>query len=207
GDLVAARMVADEAEKRLRSEGFVAPQVKVHGFPVLTQIARRRFDDVSMRAESLSVEGGRATDVRAQASGLVLPDGGSGSMTGLTARGTVPYAEVAEAAGLERLRLEAGDAGKVRLSRPVQVLGETLDVAGQARIEARGSTVRLTPTDVEVRGGEPADDQLSALLAERIAIDYRIPDLPDGVRVESVTAAEAGLVVRVTGRDLVVPTG
>ena len=41
GDRLAARLVADEAERRLVAEGFSGPTVQMHGFPFLTQLAAR----------------------------------------------------------------------------------------------------------------------------------------------------------------------
>jgi hypothetical protein len=69
-------------------------------------------------------------------------------------------------------------------------------------VQARGSRVRIVPTDLRVAGLPSLDDRLSALISERVALVYDIPDLPSGVQVDSVTATEGGFVVRVSGRDL-----
>ena len=202
GDRLAAGLVASEAERRLAAEGFTDPSVQLKGFPFLTQLAGRDFSRVAVTGQRLEADEGSARDVDAELTDVRVPSTGPVRIGSLSARGTVPYDVVVEAAGAGSLRLEPGTAGQVRVSRTVEALGQTFDVVAQARVQARGSRLRLVPTGLEVEGGGSLDDQLSALLADRVAVTYPIPDLPDGVQVEQITAGPDGFVVQVSGRDV-----
>ena len=91
--------------------------------------------------------------------------------------------------------------------RPVTVLGRTLRVAGRARVEASGNVIRLVPTGVELVGGGRIDDTLTDAVRGRVALEYTIPDLPDGVQVESVTPEAGGFRVSVSGTEVTLPAG
>jgi hypothetical protein len=109
---------------------------------------------------------------------------------------------VSRASGSAELQLAAAPGGEVEVTRTVEVAGQSFDVVARARVQARGARLRIVPTDLQVAGLPSLDDRLAALIADRVALVYDIPDLPSGVQVESVTAAEGGFVVRVSGRDL-----
>ena len=70
--------------------------------------------------------------------------------------------------------------------------GQSFDVVARARVQARGARLRIVPTDLRVAGLASLDERLSALISERVAFVYDIPDLPAGVQVERVTATAGG---------------
>jgi len=200
GDRLAARLVADEAERRLVAEGFIRPTVEMHGFPFLTQLAARTFTRVTVTSEGLEAGQGRASDVRAELNEVRTPQAGPVRIGSLAATGTVPYDVVEQAVG--SLGLAAGPAGQVEVTRTVEVAGQSFDVVAPARVQASGTRLRIVPTDLQVAGVPALTDRLRALLADRVALVYDIPDLPDGVQVEAVTATPAGFQVRATGREV-----
>ena len=202
GDRLAAGLVADEAERRLVSEGFTGPKVTMHGFPFLTQLAARTFDHVTVKADGLEAGDGRARAVSAELTDVRAPQSGPVQVGALTASGTVPYDVVSRASGSAELQLAPAPDGEVEVMRTVEVAGQSFDVVARARVQARGDRLRIVPTDLQVAGLPSLDDRLSALIADRVALVYEIPDLPSGVQVESVAATEGGFVVRVSGRDL-----
>jgi hypothetical protein len=202
GDRAAAALGADRAERELADRGLVAPVVQLRGFPFLTQLAARRFDDVSVRARSVPAGDGRADQLVARLRGVRVPSSGPVRVESLTASGTVPYAEVAQALDVPSLRLSRATGGQLRVSRDVEVLGQRFSVAARARVEAQDGRVRLVATAVEV-GGRTVDEQLSRLLVDRMSISYRVPGLPRGVRLQRVTAAATGFRVHLTGQNAV----
>lgn len=204
GDRLAAGLVADEAERRLVEEGFTGPSVTMHGFPFLTQLAVRTFDRVTVRADGLDAGDGEARVVSAELTDVRAPKSGPVQVGALTASGTVPYDVVSGAVGSPDLELAAAPGGEVEVTRTVEVAGQSFDVVARARVQARGTRLRIVPTDLQVAGLPSLDDRLSALISARVALVYDIPDLPSGVHVESVTATEGGFLVRVSGRDLAV---
>ncbi len=202
GDRLAAGLAADEAERRLVKEGFTAPSVTMHGFPFLTQLVSRTFDRVSVKADALDAGDGEARAISGELTDVRTPQSGPVQVGALTATGTVPYAVVSRAVGSAELQLAPAPDGEVEVTRTVDVAGQSFDVVARARVQARGARLRIVPTDLQVEGLPRLDDRLSALISERVALVYDIPDLPSGVQVESVTATEAGFAVRVGGRDL-----
>ena len=202
GDRVAAGLVADEAERRLVAEGFTAPSVTMHGFPFLTQLAARSFDRVTVRADALDAGDGAARAVDAEMTGVRAPKSGPVQIGALTASGTVPYDVVSRAVGAPDLQLAPAPGGEVEVTRTVEVTGQSFDVVARARVQARGTELSIVPTDLQVAGLPSLDDRLSALISDRVALVYGIPELPSGVQVERVTATGGGFLVRVTGRNL-----
>jgi LmeA-like phospholipid-binding len=203
-DRVAARWVGQEVERRLVAEGFSEPDVQMHGFPFLPQLAARDFDRVSLTSKRVQGAEGSAEDVGAVLTNVRVPTTGPVEIGSLAASGTVPYQVVVDAVGAPSLRLAPGPRGQVKISQAIELFRETFEVVASARIRADGRTLRLVPTGLRLRGGGSLDDRLTALLADRVQITYRIPDLPDGVRLERVSAGRDGFRVRVSGRDLAV---
>lgn len=202
GDRLAAKLVANEAQRRLVAEGLTGPSVRMHGFPFLTQLAARDFTRVSVTADGINVGAGEARGISAELTDVRAPQSGPVQIGATTARGTVPYDVVTRAVGSASLQLALAPGGQVQVTQTVEVAGQSFDVIATARVLARGTRLRIVPTALEVAGGLRLDRSLSALLADRVAIVYAIPDLPAGVQVERVTATESGFLVRVTGRDL-----
>ena len=202
GDRLAAKLVADEAERRLVSEGFTGPSVQMHGFPFLTQLAARDFTRVTITADGLQVGDGEARAVSAELTDVRAGQTGPVRIGALTASGTVPYGVVSRAVGSPSLQLAPAPGGQVEVTRTVEVAGQSFDVVATARVQANGNRLRIVPTDLEVAGSPSLDARLSALLSEQVALVYNIPDLPSGVQVERITAVEGGFLVRVTGRDV-----
>jgi hypothetical protein len=201
-DRVAAKIATDEAEQRLAAEGIAEPSVTVAGFPFLTQLLSRRFDEVELRSPAVRTDAGRAEDITATGSDVRAPRGGQVVVGRLTARGTIPYAEVLRRADQPGLSLTGADGGDVRLTRDVTLQGRTFSVRALGRVEASGSRIRLVPSRLRLEGGEAVDGSLETLLAGQLAVEYPVTGLPDGVRVERVTAGADGFVVDVGGEDL-----
>lgn len=208
GDRVAAHLAASEAEDRLAAHGLADPQVEVGGFPFLTQLASREFSEVQVRAASLDVAQGSARDVDLTAREVDAPSGGDVVLGRVDGEGLIAYDEVLRRAGTPPdLRLRAGrTADTVRVTSAVEVLGERVDVEATARVRASGDTVRVTPQSFRLPGGGTVRGQLSAVLADRLTVVYRIRDLPDGLRIRDARSAPAGFVVRVAGDDVRVGT-
>jgi hypothetical protein len=202
GDRLAAGLAADEAERRLAAEGFTSPSVTMHGFPFLTQLAARSFDRVTVRADALDSGDGEARAVSGELTDVHAPQSGLVQVGTLTASGTVPYDMVSRAVGSPALQLAPAPDGEVEVTRTVEVANQSFDVVARARVQARGTRLRIVPTDLQVAGLPSLDERLSALISDRVALVYDIPDLPSGVEVEEVTATDDGFVVRVSGRDL-----
>ncbi len=205
GDRIAAGVAADQAERRLVDEGLRNPTVGVNGFPFLTQLLSRNFDEVTLRAESLQRGRGRADALSATFRGVRAAGNAEVKVRSAVASGTIPFATIKAATGIPSLQLSKGVGDEIRVRREVRVLAKNYTVAGRGRIEAQGTRLRIVITNVVVEGSGPVDDAVTRTLGDRLAVSYRIPDLPRGVRVDRVTAVSGGLRVNASGRDVVLP--
>ncbi|MGZ4591716.1 MAG: LmeA family phospholipid-binding protein [Actinomycetes bacterium] len=203
-DRIAHKYATDEAEKRLATAGLTQPKVDVGGFPFLTQLLSRRFDEVQVTTTEVRTSTGQAEQVKATARDVQVHGTTQAVIGSLTARGTISYDEVLRQAGQSGLRLRDAGGGKVELRRDVTVLGRTLSVSGRARVEPHGTRLRVVPTSFQLSGGGPVDDQLSRLLADRFAFSYRVRGLPSGVEIRRITPGPDGFVVDVAGRNVTV---
>jgi hypothetical protein len=202
GDRVAAKVATNEAEKRLRAEGLADPSVGVDGFPFLTQVLRRTFDKVTVSTPSISRDGVRADRVSATATHVDVPRGGDVLVGGLTARGTISYAEVLRQVGREGLQLTRASADEVRLRRSVSLLSQTLAVAARGRVAAHGRRITVVPRGFEVQGGQAVSPPLAAALTDRFTLTYVVRGLPRGLRIARIAPGSRGFVVTLTGRDV-----
>jgi hypothetical protein len=202
GDRVALALATHEAQRRLVAAGLTSPQVDVRGFPFLPQLLARRFNDVGVTTTSLKIGTGRADQVTGTARDVKVPSSGPATVGLLTARGTIPYAEVLRQVHQVGLRISMAGPGQVHLRRQVSALGRTYAVLARGRVAAKGDRLLVTPTSFELAGGGAVDQRLSSLLADRFTFSYRIRGLPDGVQVDRIAPADDGFVVEASGRDV-----
>jgi LmeA-like phospholipid-binding len=202
GDRVARTLATHEAQRRLVAAGLTSPQVDVRGFPFLTQLLARQFDDVQVTSPSVKIGTGRAGQVSGTAHDVTVPSSGPPTVGSLTARGTIPYAEVVRQVHQVGLRLRAAGAGQVQLRRQVSVLGRTYAIVARGRVAANGDRLLVTPTSFALAGGGAVDQRLSDLIANRFTFSYRVRGLPEGVRIDQITAAPDGFLVSASGRDV-----
>lgn len=201
-DRVAHRLATDEAESRLASHGLTEPDVSVGGFPFLDQVLRREFDEVTVRADALRTDSGRAIDLDVTGHDVAAPSGGPVTVGRLEGQGTVTYAEVLRQVGVDGLRLSAAGGGRVRLSRDVSVLGRSETATATGRVEARGQRLRIVPTSVRIEGADEVPDDIADAFADQLSVTYSLRALPDGMTVTGVVPSKDGFVVTVTGEDL-----
>ena len=206
-DRVAATMAGDRAETRLAAEGMRDPKVEVRGFPFLTQLLDRRFSEVHVTADELDRGSGQATDLTMTATDVSAPNDHRATLGGVTATGTVSYAEVLRRSGARDVRLEPAGQGRVRLRGTASVLGQSLPVAAVGRVHAAGRAIRVVPTGFEVDGAAVDSASLLDALRARFTLEYRLTQLPAGVRLTDVVAQQQGFRVTATGSDVTVTTG
>jgi hypothetical protein len=202
GDRVAEKFATEEAQRRLVAAGLTSPQVDVRGFPFLTQLLARRFDDVHVTTTAVQIGTGHANSVSGTARDVKVPSSGPATVGRLTARGTIPYGEVLRQVNREGLELSSAGAGQVQVRRNVNVLGRSVAVIARGRVSARGNKLVVTPTAVKLASGASVGSSLSGVIADQLSFTYRLRGLPAGVRVDRITPASRGFVVDVSGRDV-----
>lgn len=195
--VAADRISAAYAEHRIATEiqkqGFGArPDVTIHGFPFLTQVAGRHFPHASMTARdvregplTISRIDGDVRDVRVD-SGFR-----SGTIAKVDGTATVAFGDLAKAAGQPDLALRA--AGKDTVQADVD-LGFTTATA-TAKVTKVGNQIKVHAVSVE---GFP----LSDLGGDDLDFSVPVSGLPMGLRFQSLTVGSHGIALRITGSHL-----
>ena len=209
GDRVAAGFAEERVGRQIAEQGGLTgtPDVDIRGFPFLTQAVAGRYDDVriALTAEELGQPAG--TDAHVALRGVHVPLSAvlSGSVRQvpvdrIDGTATLSYALLAaQLGGDTRLRLE-GDG--LRITRTVELFGQTLPLTAVGRVTLQGDELRVDVDRVEGAGVEVPPflvDRVSGLLDLR----YTIPPLPFGLRLTGVRPAHDGVEVTVAARDAV----
>ena len=220
-DRVAVHFAEGEAADRVRaSEGLAStPDVDIQGFPFLTQVLGGSFDEVRVGISDYEAggEGGktiRIADLRADLRGVEF-SGDFGSAVADTATGTATIAydellrnakaeptQVAPGITAEVVALSDGGNGKIKVALETTVLGtklpEPVSVLSSVTV-IDGNTVRVRADALPVLGGvEIAESRVRRITD----FEQKIDGLPGGISLEKVQAAEDGVDVTVTGKDV-----
>ncbi|MFI9153068.1 DUF2993 domain-containing protein [Streptomyces sp. NPDC053367] len=220
-DRLAVNFAEDEAADKLRtSEGLAeTPDVSIKGFPFLTQVAGGELDDVEVGITDYEAATGdgaekiRIDDLRASMKGVRF-EGDYSSATASTATGvaTISYEELLRTAKSEPTQvapgvtaqvvgLSDGGNGKIKVAVEATVLGAKLprpvDVLSTVTVE--GDTVRVKADALPEMGGVSiAEDRVR----EITDFDQVIEQLPGGIRLDKVEAAEDGVEISVKGSNV-----
>jgi hypothetical protein len=209
--LVAA--VTDEASAR----GVTADstEVSIGGFPFLTQVARGRYDEITidmrearsgeLRVEQLLVT---AFGVKADTADLLSgdPKATADRVTGTAVIDWAQLPKLLDYAGLgvgDATFARAGDG--VRVRGTATLAGRPLPLAATARFTVNDDgQLRVQVSDAEIEGVTlnpalqgPLDD-----LQRRLSIPVDVPPMPFGMKLDEVRAEAEGLAVTATARDV-----
>jgi len=206
GAVAVDRVAAGRAESRTAQafqDGMGTadrPSVHVSGFPVLTQLARGSLDHVDLTALDIPAKGtSRPLPVTRLTVGMdgLKTSGSADEAHARSVRATahLSYADMSSALGVEVSR---GD-GAGRVDATV-----SLPLAGDVTVSAAVSVVsgnRIAFTDLRAERGDLLPP-LRSLLDK--ALDEPIPlrNVPQGLRLRSVTTTEDGIDARFTGRSV-----
>jgi hypothetical protein len=194
-DRAAAAYAGQRAAQQLQSQGFPGtPHVTMEGFPFLTQVISRNLRHVHLTAGDVQ-EGPVTATLVADATGVRLDPGyRSGVITRATGTiliGFSSVAGIARAAGAPGVTASAGGQDRIRFKVDLAVVSTTV-IATVAK--AGPGTLRL---HIVSAGGLPP-----SLLGSFSNITFRLPRLPYGVTVRSVSVTSQGVVARLAAHDI-----
>ncbi|MFF4276892.1 DUF2993 domain-containing protein [Streptomyces sp. NPDC001536] len=206
GGVAVDRIAAVRAESRVAKafqDGMGTadrPSVHVRGFPVLNQLAAGSLDHVDLTAHDIPADGtSRPLPVTKLTVGMDgLKTSGSADEAhadSVTATAFLSYADVSSALGVQ---VSQGDeSGRVNATVSLPLVG---DVTVSAAVSAADGN-RIAFTDVRAEQGELLPP-LKSLLDK--ALDEPIPlqNVPEGLRLRSVTTGEDGIDAHFTGRSV-----
>jgi hypothetical protein len=176
------------------------PEVHVHGFPVLTQLASGTLRHVDITAHDLPADGSDrplpVSRLDLDLDGLTKSDDDTEAQARSSqATAILSYRDVSHTLGLE----VSQGAAPGRISAKVQLpFGDEVTVTTTV---SAASGNRVTFGRFEVTGGAlPAAGE--ALLDKVFAQPIRLSNIPDGLHLRSVTTTATGLSARFSGKSV-----
>jgi LmeA-like phospholipid-binding len=200
-EFLAGRAAADRLADRPEVVG--QPDVNVGGFPFLTQLLAREFDDVDVSVPALTAQGVPLTDVDLQLRG-VTPASGFTSVQVAQVDGTavLTYADLQAASPVTGITFSDGGNGTVAFAGSVTALGRQLDITGTAALRAEGTTVTVDPQQIST-GDERLDAAAEQLLTGALVFD--VGGLPANLALTGARGGPDGVVVTASGSNLTLP--
>lgn len=223
-DRVAAKVATDELESRLvaqmsdREVRYRSMDVAIGGFPFLTQVARGRYDEITidMSDVELPAGGGRsavlptlhvvATGVDADTADLIR---GTAKVRAERVTGTavVSLATLDTIVDYSQFRLSGvrftESAGGLKLNAAVNLAGISVPISATADLTVTEGQFRMALRDVTAVNlpAPPVVREYLGALAER-SIVARLPPLPFGMTLDGVEVRPDGLAITATGHDV-----
>ena len=221
-DRVAVHFAENEAADKVKTTENLAttPDVSIKGFPFLTQAASGELDDVEIGIKDYEADTGTATnggpktiridDLKADMKGVKF-SGDYSSATAATATGTatIAYDELLKAAKSEPTQiipgvnaqvvgLSDGGNGKIKVDIKVTAAGatQTYPVLSSATVD--GDTVKVHADNLPKLVVDLADSRIRSITDFQQAIHQ----LPGGVKLDSVQAAQNGVEITVKGSNV-----
>ncbi|MFG2959734.1 DUF2993 domain-containing protein [Streptomyces sp. NPDC048291] len=176
------------------------PEVHVHGFPVLTQIAAGRLRDVDITAHDIPADDTTGalpvSELSLHLTGLTKSDDDRQARA-RSARATarLAYADISDALGLPVSRGNRDDRLRATVALPLGA-----DVTTTATLSAASGN-RIAFKDFEVADG-PLSRVAETVLDKAFEQPIQLRNIPDGLHLRSVTATETGLTAHFSGTSV-----
>ena len=196
-DRVAVRYADNQFATQIQKQGFSSkPDVSIQGFPFLTQLAARNFQDVHITATDEKVGPVTIDDINATIKDIKLNSGfNSGTVSSINGTGLITFGSLAKAgsnaAGVADLKISRKSDDEAKIT--ANVAGIFSDT-GVARVTQSGNKIHVKLVSA---GGLPTQ-----LLGSLGSFTISLPKLPLGMTLQSVTLTAQGAVVHITGHDI-----
>jgi hypothetical protein len=203
-DFIAKAVAQGEVASQIQKQGFPKkPSVSIEGFPFLTQVASRDFQQIKLSSSDIPEGPVKISRVSATMTGIHLTGGFTkGVIDQLNGSILITFGSLGKT-----LNSQIGPLGSL-----VGDSGLKLSAAGSDEIKASldllvasgSATWKITrPNGQEVQAqlvsssGVPSD-----LLGSLRSFTVKIPKLPYNVKIDSVHITPEGIVGRISGHDL-----
>jgi hypothetical protein len=191
-DRIANAVAENQMASQIQTSGFpTKPNVTIQGFPFLTQLAARDFNQVDINASNVTEGPLVISSLHATLHGMHI-NGGFKSATIDTIDGSalITFGALASAGGIPGgITLGPGNApDEIKANIDLAVISDTV-VAKLTRVSATKFNVAVVDA-----GGVP-----SSVLGNLANFDVSVPKLPAGVAIQNVTVTAQGVVITITG--------
>jgi LmeA-like phospholipid-binding len=201
GLVVAQDAIAKNVESQYHLDH--KPEVKIKGFPFLTQALNGRYGEIDVNVGDFTQLGVHLTGTAVTLKGVDAPlsDALHNDPSGFVAdtaisTATVPYADVDKEAPRGMKVSAEGKALKVR--GPVTVLGVSRTVTATVTVKPSGRSVRVLPETVDAGGATIP----MALVQQAFTFTMPVKGLPLNTRISDVQVLPEGLRVTTTAQHI-----
>jgi len=208
----AERTIAAQAKKELVARDITSPtdpKVAVDGFPFLTQVARGRYEKITIHVDRPTSQGITLEALDVTANGVNASTGalvnGTGQITadditGTTSLGWESVNKLMNTSGFggSGATASALPDGQVRVRVPLSVANVSTTLIATGNLTVAQGSVHLKINNVETEGGGVLPAVISRLVGsikQSLSVDIKIPRLPYNLAVRDVKASERGLAV------------
>jgi hypothetical protein len=202
-DFAARAFAENKAASEIQQQGFPKkPSVDIEGFPFLTQVAAHEFHDIQISSSNVTEGPLDIESINASLKDVHI----NGAFSGGTIGSLVGTAAITFTALSKAMTSEAGPLGRLANA------GLTLSAASSDEVKARLNAVVVSGTAVWRVTGTASNDinvQLvstgglpSSLLSPVSDITLRLPSLPLGLKIQSISVTPSGLVGTLTGQNV-----
>jgi DUF2993 family protein len=175
----------------------VAVRVDIQGFPFLTQLAAREFNEVRISAPSEQAGPVEIKNLQATMHQMKLINGFSGAHIGsLNGTGLITFASLAKAAGVPGLKISALNNTEAKVTVDLDIIS----ASGVARVTKVGDN-KLNIAIVNA-GGIPLN-----ALGGLNNMTITIPGVPVGLKLASITMTSQGILIHITGHNVTLSNG
>lgn len=204
---IAERAVSEQVQTG--AELSTRPQVRMRGFPFLTQAADGRYGRIDVTAEDLDQGGvhlerlvAALHDVRVPLSDALHGEVGAIPVSGIDATALVTYVDLAHRSRLVGMTIRPA-AGGVEVTARLTVLGRSVQATAMSSLSLRGGRIAVTARSLTVLGqSTPA---LVNALAGRLDLLVPVGTLPYGLHLTGVDATAAGVLLSARSGPTVLP--
>ncbi|MET9677026.1 DUF2993 domain-containing protein [Streptomyces sp. NPDC006482] len=203
-DRLAVAYAESEAASRVKLSAADSDSIEIDikGFPFLTQVADKRFDEVDVVAKGVEATAGsrkiRVDELTAALRDVTVTGDWAGARAG-SATGTalISYEALTAASDREATVAYGGD-GKVKVTGSVEILGRKLTRSVLSTVTVvNGDTIKVRADEVPGEGIPGVEEMI------RKRTDFERPiGMIAGMKVEKVEARPDGLAVAVSGKDI-----
>ena len=188
------------------------PDVKIHGFPFLTQLVRQRFGDVEVVVNGFT-RGGRVTvdriDVHLHDARVNLGDALGGGATRVPVKRvdgivTIKYASLNRAH--DGLTFSYAGAGAVRVTGGVSIAGQRITASATAGMVLISDGLSVAVNTV-TGAGTLATAAVDAAVRRAFGVSTALPTLPFHFTLKSVRATSAGVEISGSATNVTLTTG
>lgn len=196
-DRVAVRYADNQFATQIQKQGFSSkPNVSIQGFPFLTQVAARNFQDVHITATGEKAGPVTIDNINATMKDIKLTSGfNSGTVSSIDGTGLITFGSLAKAgssaAGVADLKIARMSNDEAKITANVAGI---FSGSGVARVTRSGNKIHVKLLS--------AGGLSTSLLGGLGDFSIPLPNLPMGMTLQSITLTSQGALVHITGHNI-----